>query len=125
LVGVVERADVWDALAAADVCLHCLRPDPLFTGALPTKMLEYMSARRPVLTTVAGLPAELAVAAGGGFAPTADALAAHALRWRDLAPAERRARGDLSFEVGQQLFGLEATVDRLEALLLETADARR
>jgi colanic acid biosynthesis glycosyl transferase WcaI len=122
LVGIVPHDRVWDVIAAGDVGLHCLRPNPLFEGALPTKMLEYMSARRPVITTVPGLPRELALASGGGFAPSPSALADEARRWAALPVAERRRRGELSFEAGTSRFGLSATVDRLEEILLHTIE---
>jgi glycosyltransferase involved in cell wall biosynthesis len=43
----IAKERVPDVLAAGDVCLHLLRPDPLFAGALPSKVLEYLGAHRP------------------------------------------------------------------------------
>lgn len=120
LIGVVPKEDVAELLAAADVCLHLLRPDAVFETALPTKMLEYFGAHRPVITTVPGLPEELATASGGAFAPTADALRGELGRWAAMSPDERRAKGEESYRLGSARFGLEASVDRLEDLLLRT-----
>ena len=125
LVGIVDHDKVWDVIAAGDVGLHCLRPDPLFEGALPTKMLEYMSVHRPVITTVAGLPRATALASGGAFAASAEALAAEALAWAALTREERRRKGEESFAMGTSRFGLDPTVDRLERLLHDISKGRR
>ena len=121
LLGAVPRDRVGDFLAAADVCLHLLRPDPVFASALPTKMLEYFGAHRPFITTVPGLPSELAVESRGGVATTAETLAEELARWTAMSPAERRERGEASFRYGSRRFGLEATVDHLEQILRRAA----
>jgi glycosyltransferase involved in cell wall biosynthesis len=120
LLGVVPKREVNELLSAADVCLHLLRPHDVFSVAQPTKMLEYFGAHRPVITTVPGLPEELARSSGGGFAPTVDALASELQRWATMAPAERLARGEDSFRFGRERFGLDQSVDRLERLLVQT-----
>lgn len=119
----VPKDEVFDLLAASDVCLHLLRPDPVFATALPSKMLDYFSAHRPFITTAGGLPAELAAESGGELAPDAEALAGAIARWSRL-PADERARaGERSYEFGSARFGIEETVDRLERLLLEPGKA--
>jgi glycosyltransferase involved in cell wall biosynthesis len=124
LLGTVPRSGIWDLLAASDVCLHCLRPDELFHAALPTKILEYLGAHRPFITTVPGIPQQLAVESGGGFAPSVDELVAEVRRWAALDQGERRRRGERSFAYGAGRFGLEPTVDKLEEVLLETMRRR-
>lgn len=121
LLEAVPRDRVGDYLAAADVCLHLLRPDPVFASALPTKMLEYFGAHRPFITTVSGLPSELAAESGGGVATTPQALSEELARWTAMSPDERRERGETSFRYGSRRFGLEATVDHLEEILLRVA----
>jgi glycosyltransferase involved in cell wall biosynthesis len=117
MLGAVPKRRVPELLAASDVCLHVLRNDPIFHAAQPTKVLEYFSARRPFITTVEGIPHALAEASGGSFAPTAERLAAEAVRWAGLRPEERAARGEQAFRYGMSRFGLEQNVDRLERLL--------
>lgn len=112
-----------DLLAAADVGLHLLRPDPVFGSALPTKALEYLGARLPFVTTVPGLPAEVAAAAGGAFADSAAALAAQLERWTAVGRDERRARGDRALAYGLERFGAAAAVARFEAVLGEVLGA--
>jgi colanic acid biosynthesis glycosyl transferase WcaI len=121
MLGPIPKDDVRRLLAAADVCLHLLRPDPLFATAQPTKMLEYFGAHRAVITTVPGLPEQLATASGGGFAPSAAALSAELERWTALAPEERLRRGDAAFEFGSARFGLDTNVDAFERLLGEVS----
>jgi colanic acid biosynthesis glycosyl transferase WcaI len=115
--GAMPKDQVPDILAAGDVCLHVLRPDPVFESALPSKVLEYLGAHRPFITTVPGLPARLAADTGGGFAPSLDALVSELRRWAAMTPGERLRRGDEAFAIGVRSFGLEASVDRLEAML--------
>jgi colanic acid biosynthesis glycosyl transferase WcaI len=114
----VPKERVGDLLAASDVCLHMLRPHPVFTSALPTKVLEYFGAHRAFVTNVPGLPQKLALDSGGGFGETADSLAAEFGRWTAMSTDERRHRGEMSFRYGSQRFGLAVAVDRLEEILL-------
>jgi putative colanic acid biosynthesis glycosyltransferase WcaI len=121
LLGPVPQAQAHELLCAADVCLHILRPDPLFRGVLPTKVLDAFATHRPLITTVPGVSAELAQQSGGAYAGSADELRAELLRWAVLDANERRRRGQQAFAYGTAQFGLEPTVDRLEQLLLQLA----
>jgi glycosyltransferase involved in cell wall biosynthesis len=123
MLGAVPKSQVPELLAASDVCLHVLRPDPIFEGAQPTKVLEYFGAHRPFITTVDGVPRALAEASGGSFAPTAEALAAESKRWAGLSAVERAPLNEQAFRYGMSRFGLEASVDRLERLLVSLIDA--
>jgi glycosyltransferase involved in cell wall biosynthesis len=125
LLGAVTKERVRDLLAAADVCLHLLRPDPVFSSALPTKVLEYLGAHRPFVTTTAGLPERIAIASEGAFAPTAERLSHELERWSRLDPSERRERGEHAWRYGSARFGVDASVDRLEQLLLDAIGRHR
>jgi glycosyltransferase involved in cell wall biosynthesis len=115
----VAQDDASDLLAAADVGLHLLRPDPLFRSALPSKALEYLGAGLPFLTTVPGLPSAVAVAGGGAAVSSAIELARELASWTEISPEERRTRGQQALRYGLDRFGLEQSVDRFEALLEE------
>jgi glycosyltransferase involved in cell wall biosynthesis len=106
-----------EILAGADVVLHLLRNEPIFRTALPNKILDAFSAHRPLITTVDGLPRRLAEESGGGYAASAEELAAELRRWVEMPDSERQARGERSFAYGQREFGLAPNVDRLEAAL--------
>lgn len=60
---------------AADICVVTLLDIPLFLGAIPTKLLDYMACARPVLCGIAGEAGQIVEKAGAGviFAPN-DAL---------------------------------------------------
>lgn len=126
LLPAVSRDEAENLLAAADVGLHLLRPDPVFGSALPTKVLDYLGARLPFVTTVPGLPTEVALASGGAAVSSAPELAAELARWAEAGPEARRERGEQALRYGVERFGLEAGADRLEAVLEEVvADGRR
>lgn len=115
----VPKGEADGLLAASDVCLHFLRPDPTFAYALPTKVLEYLGARRPFVTNVAGVPEFVARRSGGSYAATTDDLCTTFAAWADMTPAERRRRGEQAFAYGTERYALDVVVDRLEGLLLD------
>jgi colanic acid biosynthesis glycosyl transferase WcaI len=114
----IAKGDVPNVLAASDVCLHLLRPDPLFRGALPSKILEYLGAHRPFITTVPGVPEQLAAESGGGFAPTPEDLVREFRRWRAMSPDERLSHGERAFRYGSERFSLAVNVGKLEEVLV-------
>ena len=120
----VDQEGVGDLLAAADVGLHLLRPDPVFGSALPTKALEYLGAALPFVTTVPGLPSEVAVASGGAAVSSATDLTREFVSWSAATGDERRTRGQQALRYGLDNFGLEANVSRLEGLLEQILDER-
>lgn len=115
--GPLPKQDARDLLAAADVGLHLLRPDPVFESALPTKVLEYLGCHLPFITTVPGLPAQVATQTGGDLATDATELAGAMRRWASMPPDARRAAGEQAFAWGDERYGLAASVDTLEATL--------
>jgi putative colanic acid biosynthesis glycosyltransferase WcaI len=120
----VDQEGVGDLLAAADVGLHLLRPDPVFGSALPTKALEYLGAGLPFVTTVPGLPSEVAVASGGAAVSSAAELTHQFVSWPAATSQERRTRGQQALRYGLDNFGLESNVSRLEGLLGQILDER-
>lgn len=112
------KEEVPDTLAASDVCLHLLRPDPLFASALPSKVLEYLGAHRPFITTVPGTPERLAAESGGGFARSLEELVAELRRWASMSGDERARRGEQAFQYGLEHFSVEANVRTLESALM-------
>ena len=119
--GPVPKSEARALLAAADVGLHLLRPDPVFESALPTKVLEYLGCHLPFITTVPGLPSQVAEATGGDLAEDAQALAAAMGRWASMPADERQARGAGAFAWGDEAYGLSASVDALESALTRAA----
>jgi glycosyltransferase involved in cell wall biosynthesis len=82
-------------LAAADVVLVTLKPSELFETVLPSKLLEAMAARRPVVLAVGGEARQVLERAGAGIAvePGSPAGLTAALLRLAGDPALRRAMG--------------------------------
>jgi glycosyltransferase involved in cell wall biosynthesis len=125
LLPVMPRDEVEDLLVAADVGLHLLRPDPVFESALPSKVLDYLGARLPFITTVGGLPRQIALDSGGAAVTSAAELAREIERWAAMPAAERDSRRQEAFAYGLREFGLEAGVSRLERMLAELLESAR
>lgn len=63
----VPKEQVRAYINAADLCVVTLLDIPLFLGAIPTKLLDYMACARPVLCGVAGEAGQIVKAAGAGM----------------------------------------------------------
>ena len=116
MLGAVPKEKVKDYLAASDVCLHSMLPDPTFTGHLPARFMEFFGSHRPFVTTAAGLTERIAIESGGGFGGSGPALVDELNRWVEMSPEERAERGERSYRYGTERYGLKATVDKLEEL---------
>jgi len=63
----VSKQEARGFINAADLCLVTLKDIPLFKGAIPTKLLDYMACGRPVLCGVEGEAAEIVEEAKAGL----------------------------------------------------------
>ena len=118
-VGRLPREEVPALIASARMTVVSLRDVPLFKDALPTKMLEYMAAGRPVIAAAAGQAADVVSSAGAGLAcPPEDPEAlAGAVRTLAADPALAREMGHSGRRYVEQRFSRRAFVDHLERLL--------
>ncbi len=125
--GRVDRSKVPGLIASADLAVLCLRDVPLFEDALPTKMLEYMAASRPVVAAAAGDAARLLERSDAGIAcPPGDpaALAASLTEaMRDPVRAERMGANGRRYV--QEHCSRETFVDKLEAIAARLAGQRQ
>jgi glycosyltransferase involved in cell wall biosynthesis/SAM-dependent methyltransferase len=80
------------AVARADIALMSLRDVPLFEDAVPTKVLEYMAAARPVVAAARGQVARLVDEVGAGVACPPEDPSALAAAIRRVAADRPRAR---------------------------------
>ncbi|MBC7212328.1 MAG: glycosyltransferase, partial [Pseudomonas sp.] len=62
----VAKSEVRKCISAADLCVVTLQDIPLFRGAIPTKLLDYMACGKPVLCGVRGEAAQIVRQAGAG-----------------------------------------------------------
>lgn len=63
----VPHAEVPHYLAALDLAVIHLRPDPVFRGVIPSKLFEFMAMQVPVLLAVEGEAAGIVQRAGCGW----------------------------------------------------------
>jgi len=106
-------------LSAADCAIVPLRDQPLFRGALPSKMFEAWACSRPVILSVAGEAERVLAEAGGGIAVKPEDpsdMAAAILRLQ-----ENRSEGQVMGERGrryvEQHYARKTQADKLEKLL--------
>ncbi len=91
--GPIPKRDVPSWLARADACLLTYQDAPLFGGALPNKLFDYMGAGRPILAAVPDGEAARAVRqAGCGILTPAEDAPALAAALQTLANDREAAR---------------------------------
>lgn len=91
--GPIPKRDVPSWLDRADVCLLTYQDAPLFGGALPNKLFDYMGAGRPIIAAIPEGEAARAVReAGCGIVTPAEDPAALADAITELAGHRKRAR---------------------------------
>ncbi|MBX6389782.1 MAG: glycosyltransferase family 4 protein [Frankia sp.] len=119
LLPAVERAEVADVLAAADVCLVPLRAVPLFDTFIPSKMFEMLAAGRPVIGSVRGEAARILTAAGAVVVPPEEPAAlAEAIRALAADPAKRARMARVGRAYVERHFDRAALAERYRRLLL-------
>lgn len=117
----VPKEQARSYINAADLCVVTLQDIPLFRGAIPTKLLDYMACARPVLCGVGGEAGQIVKQAGAGltFAPNdACHLAALVERLRHDLPA-RQLMGQRAQAYVRQHFDAALHRSAMEQLLLE------
>jgi colanic acid biosynthesis glycosyl transferase WcaI len=121
--GRVERTKVPELIASADLAVLCLRDVPLFEDALPTKLLEYMAASRPVVAAAAGDAARLLERSEAGIAcaPGDPAALAASISEATRDPVRAEQMGANGRRYVQQHCSREAFVDKLEAIAARLA----
>ncbi len=121
----VPRSQARHYISAADLCLATLKDVPLFSAAIPTKLIEYMACAKPVLCGIRGEAREIIDASSGGvcFEPDDDeALVAHILRLvRD--PEQARRMGENGLAYVRQRFSAAMMRQKMEAVLSAAVDA--
>jgi len=64
----VPKDDARQYINAADLCLVTLQDIPLFDGAIPTKLIDYMACGKAVLCGIRGEARDIVVESGAGLA---------------------------------------------------------
>ena len=65
--GFLPLETAWEYVRKADVCVSPLAPNPIFTPASPTKLIEYMAFSKPVIANDHPEQREVLEASGGGI----------------------------------------------------------
>jgi glycosyltransferase involved in cell wall biosynthesis len=114
--GRVKHEEVPSIVESAAVAVMLLRDVPLFHDALPTKLLEYMAAGRPVVAAAAGQVSELVSSAEAGIVcPPEDAAAVAAAVQRLASDGDAARRmGQNGRRYVEQNLSREVMVDQLE-----------
>jgi len=114
----VPHEEVPDLLAAADICLVCLRDVPLFATFIPSKMFEYLAAGKAVIGAVTGEAAAILTEAGARVVPPGDPAAlAAAIRELAASPATRRKMGERGRRYVEAYFDRAALARQYRKLL--------
>jgi glycosyltransferase involved in cell wall biosynthesis len=112
-------------LAASDALLVPLSAHPTFHQFVPSKLIDFMAAARPVVLSATGEAARLLERAGGGLVvePEDPKALAGALRWLAAHPADAAAMTQRGREfAARRLRSVQA--ERLERVLLDVVDVR-
>ena len=121
------RAAVRVLYDAADAVLVPLRDQPVFRGAVPTKMFDAWACCRPVILSVAGEARQLLDEVRGGIAVDPENVGQIAGAVRDLKrrPSEARRMGERGHAAVLERFSRERMARQLERLLRSVhADSR-
>jgi glycosyltransferase involved in cell wall biosynthesis len=127
LLGAVPADTVPDLYRRADASAVLLRDLPIFAGALPTKLLEAMSAGRPLLLAAHGESARFVTEAGAGIvvAPGDASALAEAIRTLHASHDLRRQLGRSGRAYVERHFGADRAAAQWSERLIEAVAARR
>lgn len=122
--GRYPQADMPSFMRAADALLVHLRRSDIADHAIPTKVLSYLAAGRPVVCATGGAAASLIEDAAAGVTPPPGdpaALAAAIERLAVLPARDREAMGKRGRAYLDRHFTRTAVIREYERLILETA----
>jgi glycosyltransferase involved in cell wall biosynthesis len=113
-------------LRAADALLVHLRRSDIAEHAVPTKILSYMAAARPIVCATTGAAAELVQTAGAGLTTAPDdpaGLAAAVVRLASMSPEARDRMGRDGRAYLDAHFDKQTVISQYEHALLDMAAA--
>jgi glycosyltransferase involved in cell wall biosynthesis len=116
----VPKDDARMYINAADLCLVTLRDIPLFDGAIPTKLIDYMACGKAVLCGIRGEAKRIVDDAGAGvmFEPDNDEQLSELIAelLQDAVRVERMGAGGLAYV--QSRFAAAKMREQMESVLL-------
>ena len=120
------KAQMAEALAAADTCLAILKPLKLYATVYPNKVFDYMAAGRPVILAIDGVIRKVIEEAGAGVfvqPGNPDALV-EAIRQYAVDPANGKRMGLAGRKYLEQHFNRPMLAAQMEAVIEETSQIR-
>ncbi len=121
LLGQIDREKMAQILSAADCCLVPLKKNPLFLGALPSKMFDCMACEKPVILSVDGEAREVLERSKAGIfvEPENSDQMQEAIFWLKNHPDKACEMGKRGREFVRQNFSRLNQAGQLETLLLD------
>ena len=117
--GFVDYKDLPKYLKVADVAVNTLQPTLVANVAFPNKVLQYMAAGLPVVSTrLQGLHQTFGEDSGVAWAEDAKAVMQAAIELFDKADAELTQIGQLQLRAVSKIFNVEAAVIKFEESLI-------
>lgn len=115
----IPKADMPEALAAADVCVAILKPIPMYATVYPNKVFDYMAAGRPLIMAIDGVARQVVEQAEAGlFSPPGDPVRlAEAVRQLAADPLRARQMGANGRQYIEQHFDRAKLADQLVQLI--------
>jgi glycosyltransferase involved in cell wall biosynthesis len=123
-VGRHPASDMPAFLSAADALLVHLRPSEIADHAVPTKILSYFAAARPIICAASGAAAELTAVAEAGLVVSPgqpEKIAAATLKILALSRPERQRLGENGRRYLREHLDMHVVLDAYEHVLKDTA----
>jgi glycosyltransferase involved in cell wall biosynthesis len=123
--GFVDYKDLPKYLKVADVAVNTLQPTLVANVAFPNKVLQYMAAGLPVVSTrLQGLHQTFGENSGVAWAENAKAVMQAAIQLVDKADDELARIGQMQLSAVSKIFSVEAAVDKFEESLTNISGKR-
>lgn len=106
-------------LNAADICLVTLQDIPLFEGAIPTKLLDYMACSKPVICGIRGEAQRIMTMAGAGlvFSPDDDQALVRSILELCNDPEGAENMGSNALAYVREFYSASASQSKMEEIL--------
>lgn len=127
LLNPVPKDEARQYINAADLCLVTLQDIPLFDGAIPTKLIDYMACGKPVLCGIRGEAERIIVESGAGLAFEPDDHRQMATLVTELLadPSRAASMGMRGLDFVHQRFSASKMRVQMEGVLREVVNGNR
>jgi glycosyltransferase involved in cell wall biosynthesis len=121
LMGQIARENMAQVLSASDCCLVPLKKNPLFLGALPSKMFDCMACEKPVILSVDGEARAVLESAKAGMyvEPENSDQMEDAILWLKAHPDRAREMGRRGREFVRLYYSRLSQAKQLETFLID------